>query len=104
MPHKSIRLIDNQADLRPKLHHNHKVERGLAKAVRRSLFVDSWRRAEEAATAIGAFLEPAAGYTYQCGAYAVLKRCYRHMSMQATNPSRKDMDKVRGYFQTLYQR
>ena len=37
-------------------------------------------------------------------AYAILKLWYRHASVRATNPSQTDMEKVRGYFQTLYQR
>ena len=62
-------------------------------------------RPEEAAyTAIGAYLEPSMGGTNPCGAYAVLKRWYRHASTRVPNPSWMDMDKVRGDFQTLYQR
>ena len=37
-------------------------------------------------------------------AYAVLKHWYRHTSAHAPNPYRTDMEKVRGEFQTLYQR
>ena len=38
------------------------------------------------------------------GAYAILKYWYRHASARTPNSSWKDIEKVRGYFQTLYQR
>ena len=38
------------------------------------------------------------------GAYAILKLWYRHVSARVPNPSRTDMEKVRGGFQILYQR
>ena len=38
------------------------------------------------------------------GLFAMLKRWYRHASAWAPKPSRTDMEKVRGYFQTLYHR
>ena len=41
---------------------------------------------------------------YPPGAYDILKRWYLHASMQAPNPSRTDMEKVREDFQTLYKR
>ena len=37
------------------------------------------------------------------GLFAMLKRWYRHASAWAPKPSRTDMEKFRGYFQTLYQ-
>ena len=36
--------------------------------------------------------------------YAILKRWYWNVSARAPNPSQTDMENVRGYFQTLYQR
>ena len=48
-------------------------------------------------------MEPFTGGSDSCGAYAILKRWYHHASAQAPNTSRTDMEKVRGYFQTLYQ-
>ena len=39
-----------------------------------------------------------------CGAYAILKRWYLHVYAWVPNPSRTDMEKFRGNFQTLYQR
>ena len=65
---------------------------------------DYWRQSDEAATEIGACLEPSTGGADTHGAYVTLKRWYRHASMWAPNSSRKDIDKVRGDFQTLYQR
>ena len=38
------------------------------------------------------------------GAYTIMKLWYRHASAQVPNPFRTDMEKVRGDFQTLYQR
>ena len=64
----------------------------------------SWRREEEAATEIGAYLEPSTGGADSFRAYAILKRSYRHVSAWAPNPSRTDMEKVTGDLQTLYQR
>ena len=61
MSPKSIWLIDVRAALRRNPRHNHNVSRDITKSVRISLLVDSRRRFEEAATAIGAFLDPAAG-------------------------------------------
>ena len=43
------------------------------------------------------------GETDSRGAYAILKRWYRHASARAPNLSRTDMEKVGGDFQTLYQ-
>ena len=37
-------------------------------------------------------------------AYTILKRWYRHVSVQALNPSGTDMETFRGDFYTLYQR
>ena len=66
--------------------------------------VDSQRRADEAAIDIGACMEPSMGGTDPHGAYAILKRWYRHASARAPNPSETDMEKVRGDSQTVYQR
>ena len=98
MSPKSIRMIDKWAALRRNPRHNRNVVRGLTKAVRSSLLVDSQRRADEAATAIGEFLEPEAGETDPCRAYAVLKHWYQHASVRVTNPYQAGMDKVRGDF------
>ena len=78
--------------------------RGHTKAFWHSLFVESWRLAEEAATEIGACLEPAAGEMEPRGAYAVRKRWYWHASARAPKPSWTDMGKVGVDLQTLYQR
>ena len=37
-------------------------------------------------------------------AYAILKLWYWHASTRVPNPSLPDMEKVRGYFHTLYKR
>ena len=72
------------------------MTRGLTRAVRWSLMADSQRRSEEAATEIGACLEPAMGGADPRETYAILKHWYRHASAQAPNLSWKDMEKVRG--------
>ena len=38
------------------------------------------------------------------GAYAIMEHWYQHASARAPNPSRNDMEKARGDFQTLYHR
>ena len=103
MSPKSTRLIDKHESLRHNPHHNRNVLRGLIKAVQRSLMVDSWGQAEEAAKSIRACMEPSAGETDSHGAYAILKHWYWHASVRAPNPSRTNMEKFRGDFQTLYQ-
>ena len=80
------------------------MERGLTKVVKKSLFVDSWRLAEEAVTAIGECLESSAGRTDPYRAYAVLKHCYRHASTQSPNPYYTNMEKVGRDFQPLFSR
>ena len=62
----------------------------------------SRRRAEKAAEEIGACLEPATGSPELRGAYAVLKKWYRHTSTRAPNPSRADITKVTGYYAALH--
>ena len=64
---------------------------------------NSWKQAEAVATEIAACLEPSKGDSDPHGAYDILKRWYRHASTHVTNPSWTDMEKVRGYFLTLYQ-
>ena len=100
----SIQLIDKRAALCWKPCNSQNVARGLIRAVRQSLMADSWRRAEEEATKIWACLDPSTRGAYPRGAYAILKHWYRHAYAQATNPSRTDMDKVKGDLQTLYQK
>ena len=78
--------------------------RGITGAVHRYLMADSWRRAKETSTEIGACLEPATGGADPCGAYVILKPWGRHAYARVPNPYRTEMEKVRGYFQTLYQR
>ena len=53
---------------------------------------------------IGACLDLSTGGAGPCRAYAILKRWYRNASVRAPNPYWTDMEKVRGYFQILYQR
>ena len=65
---------------------------------------DSRRQVEEAATDIGACLEPFMGGADSRGAYTILKRWYRHASAGVPKPSRMDIEKVRGDFLTLYHR
>ena len=65
---------------------------------------DSWRLAEEAATDIGACLEPSTVGAEPRGVFAILRYWYWHASMQAPNLCQKDMEKFRGYFQNFYQR
>ena len=100
----SIRLIDKRAALRRNPRHSRNVARGLTRSVCRSLMADSRRRAEEAATEIGVCLEPSTGGADPHRAYTILKRWYRYASAWAPNPCPTDMEKVRGDFQTLYQR
>ena len=80
------------------------MERGLTKAVRCSLLVDSQRQVEDSSKAIRACLFPAAREMDPRRAYSVMKRWYRNVSTRVPNPSRTDMEKVKGGFQTLYQR
>ena len=84
--------------------HRRNVARDLTRSVRRYLMADYRRKAEEAATDIGACLEPSTGGADPRRAYTILKRWYRYASAWAPNPCRTDMEKVRGDFQTLYQR
>ena len=49
-------------------------------------------------------LEPSMGGAEPCGAYTIMKRWYWQTSAQAPNTSQTDMEKVRGDFQTIYQR
>ena len=65
---------------------------------------DSRRQAEEAETEMGSCLELSTGGADPRRAYAILKGWYQHASARAPNPSRADMEKVTGDFQTLYQR
>ena len=80
------------------------MARSLTKDIRRSPLEDSQRRYEEAATVIGACLDPAEGETDPRGSYAVMKHWYRHAATWAPNPSRTDMKKVRKNLRTLYKR
>ena len=64
----------------------------------------SLRRAEEAASEIGECQEPSMEGSEPYGAYAILKRWYWHASARAPNPSRTNMDKDSGKFQTIYQK
>ena len=101
----NIRLIDNHADMQQNPCHSRNVTRGLTRAVRRYLMADSRIPVEEAATYSGACLEPSAVGADPCGAYAILKRWYRHASARAPTPSRTDMEKVGGGgVHNLYQR
>ena len=100
----SIRLIEKRADLRRNPCHSQNVARGITRAIRRSLTTDYQRLAEEAATEIGTCLDPATGGVDPGGAYNILKRWYCNASARSPNPYRTDMEKVRGDFQTLYQR
>ena len=104
MPPESNHLIDKRADLQQNPRHGRNVARGLTRAVRRSLMADSRRQAEEAATDIGECMEPSTGEADPCRVYAILKYWYRHVSARDPNTSWTDMEKVRGDFQTLYQR
>ena len=49
-------------------------------------------------------MEPSTGEADPHRVYTIMKRWYRHASVRAPNPYRTDMEKVRGDFQTLYQR
>ena len=83
--------------------HRRNVARDLTRSVRRYLMADYRRKAEEAATDIGACLEPSTGGADPCGAYATLKWWHRHASVWAPNPSQRYMEKVKGEFQNIYQ-
>ena len=96
-------MIDKREPLRRNHHHNRNVARGLKKSVRISFIVESQIRAKENAKDIRECLETSAGETDTCGAYSILKCWYRHASARAPNPSRTNMEKVRGDLQTLYQ-
>ena len=65
---------------------------------------DSQMQSEESVTEIGECLEPYTVRSNSRGVYAILKRWYWHAFTQAPNPSRTDMEKVRGDFHNLYQR
>ena len=65
---------------------------------------DSWRRAEESAKDIRSCLEPYTGGADPHREYAILKLRYQHASTRVPNHSWTDTEKVRGEFQTLYQR
>ena len=80
------------------------MERGITRYVQRYLMADYWRQAEEAQYEIGACLETFTGGADPRGAYAILKRWNWYASARAPNPSRTDMEKVRGDFQNLYHR
>ena len=99
-----IWFVDKRAALSWNPCHSEKMVRGITRSVCRSVMADYWRRAEEASTDIGTCLEPSTGGADPHGAYAILKRWYRHVSTRAPNPSRTDMENIRGDFQTLYQR
>ena len=49
-------------------------------------------------------MDPYMGVADPRGAYALLKRWYRHASAQAPNPSRTDTENFIRNFQTLYQK
>ena len=51
-----------------------------------------------------ACLDPAVRRSNLCEAYAILKHWYRHASVCVPNPSWADMEKVTGFFWTLYQK
>ena len=70
----SVWLIDKRAAFFRNPRHSQNMARGITRTVCRSLMVDSRRRAEEAATEIGACLEPATGEADPCGLYTILKR------------------------------
>ena len=55
------RLVEKLAALRRNPRHSRNVARGITRAVRRSLMEDYQRRAEEAATEIGACMETSTG-------------------------------------------
>ena len=99
-----IWLIDKREAFRRNPRHSRNVVRGITRAVCQSLMADSQRLADEVATEIRACMEPSTGGVDPRGAYAILNRWYRHASARAHNPFRTDMEKVRGDFQTLYQR
>ena len=73
-----IQLIDKRAPLCWNPHHIQNVASGIMRAVRRSLMMDSHRRAEDAATEIGTCLQPTTEGANPRRAYAILKRWYRH--------------------------
>ena len=60
--------------------------------------LDSQRQTEEAATALSDCMEPSAGETNLCRAYTIMKRCYRHASARAPNPSKKQLGEGQGGF------
>ena len=51
---------------------------------------------------IGECLEPSTGGADSWGVYTILNRWYQHESAREPNPSRTDIEKFRGDFQTLY--
>ena len=59
---------------------------------------DSWGQVEKEETEIGSCMGPDMGGADPCGAYAILKRWYRHVSTRAPNPSQTDMENSRGDF------
>ena len=53
---------------------------------------------------IWACMESSMGGADPCVGYAIMKRWYRHVFVRDPNPSQTDVENVRGYLQTLYQR
>ena len=92
----SIRLVDKRAALWRNPWHSRNLSRGVTRAFWRSLMAESQRQAEVVATKIGACLGPSTGGADPRGAYAIPKHWYRHASARVPNPSRTDMEKVRG--------
>ena len=64
--------------------------------------MDYRRQTEKDAEGIGACLEPTMGSPDLRGAYAVLKRWYRHTSVRSSKTFRTDMSKVTGDYAVLY--
>ena len=102
MAENLIWLIDEHAYLHHNSCQNHNMACTLTMSFWRSLSMDSKRRAEGGLEDIIAYLEPTPGNPNLCGAYTVIKRCYWHESVRATNPSWADMEKVLGNYGALY--
>ena len=69
-----IQLIDKRAVMQGNPHNSRSVARGITRAVHWSLMAESCRRAEEATTEIGAYLETSTGRAELQKAYAILKQ------------------------------
>ena len=101
----SLGLIDGILEHPRRADHNWNVTRTLTKSVRKSLTVDTRRRAEVASEYIEICLETPKGTSADFqGACSILKLWYQHTSGKQPHPSHTYLDNVSGYYKVLYHR